>query len=399
MRRIILISVLALIFVIPCFSFQSDEDADIARAQDYTNAILKKTPVEKIDAFKEYIRKYPDTAQKFTRLAYYMLTVNYFYNNDYQNAINTGEKTMNLGDLPSRGEQARLYLVVGNAYGIKNTSFYNKDKALKYTNRAITLARGQDSEVLKTAQDLKKKLSAPPAKQLSPEQKIKMQVYQDEDYTGAISTYNSMSEADKNKPEIYETYATALLKANRLNEALKEFNSIYASSKKGKIASNLAEIYTKKAKQNRADYDKAVDYYIQAALLFKREGNSSNYNAALKLGKFQLFEKYNFNAKINKYNAEQQKNQASKAKNQAEISRLERELRKHQRHLRQTYEYNDLDPPDYEVKKTETLEKRIALLKSGGSAESDAEGQKLLEEKKKIEREFDDRVRETSKKI
>jgi hypothetical protein len=51
------------------------------------------------------------------------------------------------------------------------------------------------------------------------------------------------------------------------------------------------------------------------------------------------------------------------------------------------------------VKKTETLEKRIALLKSGGSAESDAEGQKLLEEKKKIEREFDDRVREISKKI
>lgn len=397
MRRIIFIGLLTVMFILPCFSIQSDDEREISRTQDYTTAILKKTPGEKIAAFKTYIQKYPDTSQKFTKLAYYMLTVNYFHNKDYRQTIDHGQKTLMLGDMPTRGEQARLYLVIGNAYGIKDTSFYNKDKALEFTNKAISLAKGHDSQVLKTAKDLKNKLTGPPAKKLTSEQKIKMLVYQDESYREAISFYRSLGSADKANLEIHETYATALLRANQLDSALTELTKLYGQNKKGTTANKIAEIYAKRAKRNKSLYDKSVQYYIEAALMFRKEGSSSKYNAALKLGKYQLFEKYNFNARIKSYNAKQQKNQSSKAKTAAEITKLERELRKHQRHLRKTYEYNDLDPPAYEVEKTEKLEKRIARLKSGGSAEDDVEGQKLLAEKKKIENEFDTRLRDIRK--
>ena len=170
MRRIIFIGLLAFMFILPCFAIQSGDERELSRTRDYTDAILKKTPLEKIKAFKAYIQKYPDTSQKFTKLAYYMLTVNYFHNKNYRQTLTYGQKTLKLGEMPSRGEQARLYLVVGNAYGIKDTSFYNKDKALEYTNKAISLARGHDNEVLKAAKNLKNKLTAPPAKKITPEQ-------------------------------------------------------------------------------------------------------------------------------------------------------------------------------------------------------------------------------------
>jgi len=394
MKHFILILILTITFVLPTFTIQTSEDEEITRTQDYTNAILKKTPQEKVNAFKAYIRKYPDTTQKFTKLAYYMLTVNYFHTKDYIQTARTGEKTMALGDLPTKGEQARLYLVVGNSYGVKRISIYNKDKALQYTNRAITLARGHDQGVLKAAQSLKKKLTGPPPVKQTPEQKIKMLVYQDDDYSGAISYYRGLSQTDKNKLPIYETYATALMKAKRYNDALREFNALYAKDKKGKYAKNLAEIYSGKAKSNRQYFKQAVDYYIESAILFRKEGSTSKHNAALNLGKYQLFEKYQFNTKIKKYNADQQKNKSSAAKNAAAIKKLARELRKHKRHLRKTYDVNDLDPPTYEVEKTQKLEKRIEILKSGGSAKSEAEGDKLMAEKKKIEKEFQNRVSE-----
>lgn len=397
MKRIIFIGLLIVMFILPCFSIQSDDEREISRTQDYTTAILKKTPAEKIQAFKAYIQKYPDTSQKFTKLAYYMLTVNYFHNKNYRQTLEYGQKTLKLGDMPTRGEQARLYLVVGNAYGIKDTPFYNKAKALEYTNKAITLAKGHDSSVLKTARNLKNKLTAPPAKKLTPEQNIKMLVYQNESYREAISFYRSLGSAEKSNLEIHETYATALLKANQLDSALTELTKLYDRKKKGSTANKIAEIYAKKARRNKSLFDKSVQFYIEAALMFRKEGSSSKYKAALKLGKYQLFEKYNFNARIKRYNAKQQKNQSSKAKTQSEIARLEKQLRRHERHLRKTYEYNDLDPPTYEVEKTEKLKKRIANLKSGGSAEDDVEGQKLLTEKKKIEKEFDTRLKEIKK--
>jgi hypothetical protein len=397
MKRIIFIGLLALMLILPCFSIQSDDEREISRTQDYTTAILKKTPGEKIEAFKAYIKKYPDTSQKFTKLAYYMLTVNYFHNKNYSQTLEYGQKTLKLGDMPTRGEQARLYLVVGNAYAIKDTSFYNKEKALEFTDKAISLAKGHDGEVLKTARSLKSKLTAPPAKKLTPEQKIKMLVYQDGSYREAISFYGSLDSSEKSNPEIHETYATALLKANQLDSALTELSELYKLKKKGTTANRIAEIYAKKARRNRSLYDKSVQYYIEAALLFRKEGSTSKYNAALKLGKYQLFEKYNFNARIKNYNAKQKKNQSSKAKTEAQIAKLERDLRKHERHLRKTYEYNDLDPPAYEVDKTEKLKKKIANLKSGGSAADDVEGQKLLTEKANIEKEFNSLLTETRK--
>lgn len=399
MKQFILILILSIALTIPIFTIQTSEDEEISRTQDYTNAILKKTPQEKINALQAYIKKYPDTNQKFTKLAYYMLTVSYFHEKNYVQTAKIGEKTMTLGDLPSRGEQARLYLVVGNSYGIKSISIYNKDKAIQYTNRAITLARGHDQDVLEAAKNLKKKLTGPPPVKLTPEQKIKMLVFQDNDYNGAISYYKSLGQSDKKNPDIHEVYATALLKAKRYNDALTEFNALYSADKKGKYAKNLAEIYSNKARARSQYYTQAVDYYIKAALLFRKEGSISKHNAAMNLGKYQLFERYKFNDKIKKYNIEQQKNKSSAAKNEAAIRQLERELRKHERYLRRTYEYNDLDPPAYEVEKTKRLEKKIEILKAGGNAQSQAESEKLMAEKKKIEKEFEERVADIKKRF
>ncbi|MCK5004878.1 MAG: hypothetical protein KAS21_07310, partial [Candidatus Aminicenantes bacterium] len=187
MKKLILSLLIVLISITVAYS----QDYDNA-GMDYTKALYEnKTAAARISALKDYIKNYTDTSNKFVKLAYYQLSLNYFENKQYSNAVRIGEQTLKLGSIGT-GEEARLNLVLANSYGIKSYSGFNKNKALKYVAKAINLGNeAADKELISTAKRLKKSLSGPPPKKISPEQKIKMH-YSDEEYRQAIRYYSSL---------------------------------------------------------------------------------------------------------------------------------------------------------------------------------------------------------------
>ena len=393
MKNLILIGLITAAFVLPCFSQNYDN-----AGMDFTKAVYEnKTPETRITALLAYIKKYTDTSNKFVRMAHYQLATNYFQNKDYSQAIRIGEKSLNFNYL-GEGELGRLNLIIANSYGIKGSASYNTDKALKYTNAAIRIARSKgDNDVLKAANDLKNKLSGPPPKKVNPERKIKMMYYQDEDYRGAIQYYYTLGSSDKSKPEIHNVYANALFKANRLDAALKEFNKIYSDKKKGMTASRIAEIYAKKAKRNQKLFDSSVNYYLEAGFLFKAERNRTKEKTAFKKAEYQLFEKYGFNEKTRKLQKAVERDKSNAEKNKMEIIRLKRLIRQEERRIRA--KYTELEPPEWELENINKYKKQIQNLESGASPASIAQAKKLEEEKARIKKEYDDLYNKVKEKM
>ena len=388
MKKLIFVMLMMLLIVLPGFSQQGDEDREVARTQDYIAAATKKGTA-KINALKAYIKKFPDTTQRWTRMAYYSLAIAYYENKNYAQAIKVGEQRLKMGEFGT-GEEGRLTLVVANSYGIKSESVFNKDKALRYTNKAIDLAKKSgDKDVLKTAQALKKKLSAPPPPKMTPEQKIKRH-YADEEYSEAISYYRSLGAADKNNFEIHLTYANSLFKANKSDSALKEYQTLYSKKKKAIIALRMGDVYSQKAKRDKILFDSAVNYYLEAGLLYNKEGNNSNMKIAFNKGQYQLFEKYDFNQKQKALEAKLRKSKASAQKNEALIRKKKYELRKLLRKIRNEYDSQNIEAPLYLREQVENLKKEIAALEAGGSTEDVDEAAKLEDEKKRIQKEFED---------
>ncbi len=387
MKRLLLIGLITVSLMIPCLARQTDADREVARTQEFIQATQQKTAQARINALTAYIKKFPDTTKRWTILAYYQLAINYYHVKNYTNAVKNGETAMKLG-VPA-GEEARLNLVLAESYGLKDSPLYDKTKALKHAEKAISLAK-DDKDVKSAAQKIKKGLTAPPPPKETPEQKIKRLVYQDDDFTGAISFYRGLGAADKGNPAIHESYAYALFKANRLDSALAEYNTLYEKEKKAKTAYRLAEIYSAKAGKAGKYHDNAVNAYIEAGILYEKEGNNSNKDIALKKGKHQLYTKYNYFTKLDRYNAKLKKNQSSASKNQEAILKAKRDLRRHQRYMRNTYP--DIDPPQFELDKERNLEKKIAMLESGGTEDMSKERDELKNEEARIEKEFDQSV-------
>jgi len=397
MKKLIFVTLITLLIVLPGFSQQSDADREVARTQDYIAAATKQGAA-KIDALKAYIKKFPDTKQRWTRMAYYSLAIAYFEIKNYAEAIKVGEQRLKMGEFGT-GEEGRLTLVVANSYGIKSESVFNKDKALRYTNKAIELAKKSgDKDVLKTAQDLKKKFSAPAPPKMTPEQKIKRH-YADEEYSEAISYYRSLGAADKSNFEIHLTYANALFKANNLDSALKEYQTLYSKEKKGIIALRMGDVYTQKAKRNKSLFDSAVNYYLEAGLLYNKEGNNSNMKIAFNKGQYQLFEKYDFNEKVKRLESKQKQSRASAQKNEDLIRKKKYELRKILRKIRNEYDSQNIEAPLYLREQAENLEKEIKTLEAGVSTEDVDEAAKLEDEKQRIQKEFEDLKAKVKKRL
>jgi uncharacterized protein YdcH (DUF465 family) len=397
MRKLIYAILITSLLALPCFSQKADPEKEIARTQEFIAATQKKGNA-KIDALKAYIKKFPETTSRWTRLAHYHLAVEHFQVKDYAGAVKYGDITLKLGSL-SEGEEGRLYLIIANSYGIKSASIFNKDKALEYAQKAITFAQSKNlNDVLGEARKLKKQLSGPPPKKISPEQQIKMN-YSDGDYSAAIAYYQKLGDADKANPEIHKTYANALFKASRWDSAIKEFKALLEKDKKGTYAFKAGESYAQKGKKNKSLYGDAVDFYLDAHLLYKKENSGNNAKVALSKAEYYLFEKYGFNAKIKKYNQKLQKQQSSSQKNESEIRNLKRELRKLERSIRREYEMEDLEPPRYVTDKVKELQKKIAALESGVTPQADSEGKELKEERNRIKAELNDLLKKAKERL
>ncbi|GEM_PF-574298 len=402
MKRLIYVILITSLFVLPFAAYAQTGDADkeVARTQEFIEATTK-SGAAKITALKAYIQKFPESSSKWTILAYYNLAIEYFRIEDYAQAIQTGEKTlkMSLGE----GEHARLLLVIANSYGVKKSPLFNQDKALEYVQKAIDYAQSKDQQdVVSEAGSLKAKLAGPPPKKMTPEQQIKYHV-SNADYASAVSYYQGLGASDKGNEEIHKTYAFALFKGNKLDQALTEYQALLAKHKRASYAHKIAEVYSDKAKKNKQFTDSAVDAYLEAYLLFQKEGNAENSKKALDLAQFQVYEKYGLNDKIKKYNASLGNQQDSSKKNEAEIARLERDLRKEQRRIQKEYERQDLEPPAYELDKITKLEAQIEKLRSGGgssaSSKASDEGKKLDEELKRVKTELDGLIAKAKKKL
>ncbi len=394
MKKLILLLFIALVLTTLSYS-QDYKNAGM----DYTKALFEnKTASARIAAFKEYIKNYTDTSNKFVKLAYYQLALNYFENKQYSSAIKTGEHTFKLGNIGT-GEEARLNLILANAYGVKSFSGFNKDKALKYVGKAISLGNQiSDNNLISTAKKLKKSLSGPPPRKMSPEQKIKT-YYSDEEYKQAISYYNSLGTSDKNKSEIKKIYAYSLFKAKRYDTALSVFKTLYEKEAKGVFPKYIGDIYSKKSRSDRKYHDSAAINYLEASVLYHMEGSSSNKKIAAGKARVELENKYGYKAKYKKYQSELKKNNASSKKNEKAIRDAKRAVRSFKRYLRKTY--TDVQAPQYELDKLSRLETRANNLESGnsGSSNSNSGGKELLNLKKKIDMEYSSLLRKAEKKF
>jgi hypothetical protein len=353
--------------------------------------MTKKAGAERIAAFETYIKNYPDPSQNvFTKLAYYWLTFDSYNNKNYDKAIRNGEKAAQLGGLEAKLEAA-VYWMLGSSFGVKSYSGYNKETALKWAEKAIDFAEKKDiGDIAKQAQALKNELSGivKPVKPLTNLEKIGL-LYNQKKYQEVISLYNSFGETDKSNETIFEVYARSLMSANKLDAAVKEFTDAYAKSRRAINAERLGNIFLAKAKKDKKFYDQAINYYIEAGLLYKNEKNTPRQDALLKNAQYWLFEKYDFNAKIKKYNATV-KPVKPVVSNDKEIKKLERDYEKLERQLNETY--GDVELPGYEQDKLDKIQQQIDKLKSGGNKPAEdnnsAAAQELMKEQQRIEAEF-----------
>jgi tetratricopeptide (TPR) repeat protein len=393
--------VVALILLLAAsFSWAQDmENAGI----DYTTALAKTSAGERIAALEAYVKSYPDPVQNiFTKLAFYWLSVNYYNSKNYEKAIRNGEKAINLGGLEARLE-ASAYLILGSSFGVKSYSGYSQEKALKWAEKALDLAQKNGiNDIAKDAQALKNELSgvaAKPAKALTSLEKIGS-LYNQKKYEEAINLFNSFAASDKGDEKIFDIYARSLMAANKLDAAVKEFTDAYAKSRKAINAERLGNIYLAKANKDKNFYDQAINYYIEAGLLYKNEKNTSRQDALLKNAQFWLFEKYNFNARIKKYNATV-KPVKPVASNENEIKQLQREYDKLERKLNETY--GDVEMPMYEQDKLDKIQQQIDKLRAGNKKPADdpnaVAAQELMKEQQRIEAEFKTLSAQAKKKL
>jgi len=377
----------ALIFILAvAFSWaQSLENAGI----DYTTALQKKPGGERIAAFESYIKNYPDPAQNvFTKLAYYWLTVDNYKTKNYDKAIRHGEKAVQLGGMEPKLE-AGVYLILGSSYGATN----NKDKGVTWAEKAASFAQKNGiADIARQASALKNELSgAPkqPARPLTSLEKIG-QLYQAQKYNEAVSMYNSFGAGDKNDDKIFEIYARSMMKAGKMDAAIKEFSDAYAKSKKAINAERLGNIYLAKSEKEKRFLDNAINYQIEAGLLYGRENNSKRRDALQTNAKYWLYEKYNYNAKIKKYNATV-KPVKPVVSNDKEIKKLQYEYDKLDRDLQR--KYVDIEMPGYEQDRLDKIQAQIEKLKKGASTPDASDpnaalAQELEKEKQRIEAEF-----------
>lgn len=391
-----LLTIALILALAAAFSWAQDlENAGI----DYTTALQKKPGAERIGAFEAYIKKYPDPAKNvFSKLAYYWLTVDNYNSKNYDKAIRNGEKAVQLGGMEPKLE-AGVYLILGSSYGASN----NKEKGLTWAEKAVSFAqRNNIADIARNAAALKNELSGAakqPARPLTSLEKIG-QLYQAQKYGDAIAMYNSFAAADKNDEKIFEIYARSLMKAGKLDAALKEFGDAYAKSKKGINAERLGNIYLAKAEREKKYLDNAIAYQLEAGLLYGKENNGKRRDALLTNAKYWLYEKYGYNNKIKKYNASVKPVKAAPS-NDKEIQRLQVEYNKLERDLQR--KYPDVEMPGYEQDKLDAIQAQIDKLKKGPAAPANdpnaALAQELEKEKVRIEAEYKKMYDQAKKKL
>lgn len=362
---------------------------------EYTVALQKKG-MERVKALEDYIKKYPDaSANDFTKYAYYWLAIEYYNQKRFGDAIKNGEKGL-ATQLPDKKNEADLFLMLANAYGVSESPRFDKGQAEKYADKAINLARAEGfAQIQKNAESVKKALSGESTtvkKPVTNTDKINV-MYNGKKYSEAVSFYQSLPEGDKKNQTILEIFADSLFQLKRYSEAMAKFEEAYKNSKKGMTALRLADICENLGKKEAKYTDMAVSYYAEASLLFGKEKNAALQDNSMKKAKFIIGEKYNYNKRAAEVNKKMPKNNTPKPNNDREIKKLEIQYQQVEADINRRYP--DMEPPSYELDKLTAIEKKIANLKSGASTAttSDPNLQKEIDALEKDQKKIDEEYR------
>lgn len=377
--------ILFLIMPVFCFCLFAGQNYDNAPVK-YTDALFKnKTPAERIKALKQFILEFPDTTNMYVKLAHYQLAVNSFQNKDYQAAIQFAEKRTGMGAF-GEGEEARLYLVLGNAYAIKKNPLYNRAKAIGHIKKAMNIARAsEDDQIFDAARQLLIKVNEPETPQQTPLQKFK-QSYADEGYAKAAETYKTLSKEEKAQRENRLIYSSCLYRLGKLEDALNDLNQLYAERKEAKIAVRIAQIYSDKSSKNNSFLNQAAQKYVEAGLLYENEKEYLRRDKANQQALVQLQKKYKYKEQYDKVQRSIKQNQNASEKNSQEIRKVKSRLREINRSIRN--DYPDIDPPQYLTDEQNRLEKRLEVLESGAGDQNAKDIEKLEALRKSIESEL-----------
>ncbi len=392
MRKKLLPGLIVLILVFPVFADQYEN-----AGSDYSRCLYEnQTPEARVKCLEGYLQTYPDTGNKFTQFAYCMLAINHFDTKNYAKTVEIGEKSLKIG-VPDNGLRAKLFLAMGSAYGIDSSAVFDKSKAINYADQAIEFAEKAGlKEFAQNARGLKTMLTAPATPQMSPEQMFK-KYYIEGRYSEAIVQYKKLPDTVKNNPEIREIYAKCLHKSGQLDVALKEFSALYAENKKARYASSISDIYEEKSKGNRTLFKDSAIYLIKASLLYQKEDNPANVDKAIKKAKYNYYELYNLNAKIDIYNKKPKPKPLSEEEINKKVRLLEYMIRKEEKRLEE--KYPDTDPPDFELETLNKLNKDLERVKSGPGPVEDKEGAELVAQMEKVDKEFDALVAQVKSRI
>jgi tetratricopeptide (TPR) repeat protein len=368
----------------PIFSSQRVSEKNPDPIDSFVDAMKKEEGTARINALKLYIKQFPETTSKWTRLAYFNIAIEYYKIKNYAEAVKQGEKLFLIGKF-GEGEEGRLALVLAESYGLKSSPVFNKKKAFQYINIAISVAKASnDEELLKAAQNLEEQLSTAKPSTMSPEQRIK-KLFSEKKFLEVISYYKTLNAVDKTNPEIHKIYADALVKTNRYDAAIKEFKTLYEKGKKAIYAYRLGTIYSEKAiaKRNidKTLLDISVNYFIEAGVLYGKEGNINNQENAFGKAKAALSEKYGYNKLVKEYNEFCSTFKKQGKKNESAIREKKREIRNLKKEIRNYEHETGHDAPPYMYEDLNKKEKELKELEAGG-----ADFSKLAEYEKKIKK-------------
>lgn len=395
---------LSLVTLLVLFSFQtlvSQGSSD--PIQDFVKA-MEKQGTEKIAALNDYVKKYPDPKSKWTQLAYFNLVTEYYQLKNYAEVIKSGEKRISLGSF-GKGEEVRLCLVMAEAYGIKDSPVYDKAKALEYADKAVSLAGADDdADALAAAKNLKKQMATPAQPAITPIQKFKRHVANGE-YPQAISVFKTLSADEQNDIENRRLYADCFFKSNKFDTALAEFKALYEKEKRAIFAYRIATIHSNranaKANKDKTLFDVPVDYFLEAGLLYGKEGSTANRDTAFKKAKVDLSEKYDFNKKAKEYNEMKVGLEKESGKNESAIRQKKKDIRALNRKIRDYESDYGTDAPDSMYDQLDKMEEELKVLESGGTDYTKLEtlDKEINELEARIDKELKSRQEEAKKRL
>lgn len=358
-----LFAFLVALFLIALIAFCLDQ------TDEYTAAISIGSPVERIKALEEYLKKFSDS--KFHKYVYANLALNHNQLGKFTEAIINAGKALEYKDLEPDWK-VQMFLVLANAY-VSDPLNKDLNKALDYADKALNLSKSQGFTTSANAASNAKNIIY---NMINKDGVLEIKaLFENKKYEEVIDHVSKINGSMKDDFAILRCYALSLYRTKRTDEALKAFEKAYSKKKTGEIANSIAIIQFNKSKNDKKLLDISIEYFIRAGHLFLKEKSQELSEKAIARAQHLFFnEKYRINEKLNGIQ-EKYRNFDDEYK----------QLVNDYNTLLKKYEKEEIT--EEEEKKLEAIDKRIKELEST-LVKKEEELEKLEIEQKRLDIEF-----------